>query len=117
MRENRVLELEIKILKAKRDNAGHDAPLKTLRELAGEERVNDLEKIPDISSAITDREKEIEKNKTGIATNKTEIATKEEKIANLQKEIAEITNRMQIPQPIRTGKKKYKNKHLKIIFE
>ena len=86
-----MLELEIEILEAKRDKKSYEAPLKTLRELGGDARVNDLDNLSDFDNDIT--------KKRG------KITEKQGEIADLKKEIREMTNPVQVSQPIRAGKK------------
>ena len=115
MEENRKAELEIKILKleidileAKRDKKSHEAPLKTLRELGGDARVNDLNDLSDFDNDIKKKERKITE-KQG------EISEIEGKITKIEEKINERTSRLQVSQPIRAGKKS-DTYDFKIIF-
>ena len=100
MEENRKAELEIKILKleidileAKRDKKSHEDPLKTLKELGGDARVNDLNDLSDFDNDIKKKKDKITEKQGEITEKQGEITKIEEKIATLKKEIGEPINR------------------------
>ena len=98
-----MLELEIEILEAKAKNLGYKSPLKKLKEVAEEERVKNLKII--LKKTILEISVEMKDKEGKVAKNDAKISSIEGKIANLKKEIREMTNPVQVSQPIRAGKK------------
>ena len=98
-----MLELEIEILEAKTKNLGYKSPMKKLKEVAEAERVKNLKII--LKKTILEISVEMKDKEGKVAKNDAKISSIEGKIANFKKEIREMTNPVQVSQPIRAGKK------------